>query len=296
MLSVTMEVPSPKSEALAQHCGGSIPETVFLHFKYDTRVTLPVGAEMPGRPFVTKLVPGWCPPPKCTVPAGHTASATKLGQARVPIYYWGAPVADYAINPKDKSHRDFLAKSWVPSIINSSATRGVWFDSMDPAGPPGAARTAALVEFGEDDAYFEATQAMLREVKENVPAGSLVLGNGWASTPLEIDGYERESWMDALANAAQLVAAVRSAQTGAAQGAVQQLQYNPMFDPVTAPYGVNASFAERPRDQMLALGCNWPGFKMNAHGHPPTNPPGFPMLSKTYFKELTNLRTKYKPL
>ena len=43
------------------------------------------------------------------------------------------PVADYAINPKDKSHRDFLAKSWVPSIINSSATRNpAVSDSMWP--------------------------------------------------------------------------------------------------------------------------------------------------------------------
>ena len=233
VLSVTMEVPSAKATALAAYCGGSIPETSFLHFKYDTSVTLPVGADLPGHKHVTKVVPGWCPPPNCTVPAGKAASATTLEQARVPIYYWSPPVGDYAINPSEPCHRRFLAERWGPSQINASGTGGVWFDTMKPDGPPGAAQTAALVEFdGTTDAYFEAVRAMMREVRRHAPADSIVLANGWASEPLEIDGFERENWLNALSNAAEFTAAMRGAEAGAgtkrkrSKGAKRRLRRN----------------------------------------------------------------------
>jgi hypothetical protein len=264
MLAITMEVPSAKAAALAKHCGG-LPEAAFLHFRYDTAVTLPVGHDLPGSRHVKKVVPGWCPAPNCTVPSGEKASATRLEQARVPIYYWAPPVADYAINPSEPCHRDFLSASWVPSQIRASGTRGVWFDTMSPQGPPGAARTSPLVEFAQgSDAYFAATQALMKDVKTHAPAGSLVLGNAWFSNPLEIDGYERESWLNALSNSAQTLAAIRSSAEGAAQQAVQQLQYNPMFDPALAPFGVNASFTERSRDQMLALGSYYLASRPNS--------------------------------
>ena len=79
---------------------------------------------------------------------------------------------------------------------------------MAPDGPPGAARTSPLVEFdGLGDAYFASTRAMMREVRQHAPADAIVLANGWASEPLEIDGFERENWLNALSNTAKLVAA-----------------------------------------------------------------------------------------
>ena len=109
MLAVTMEEPSAKSAALAQYCGGAIPEEMFLHFAYDTNVSLHMHREMVDEPVVTKTVRGWCPLhcghytvcPQCNESAarGRVSTAKQMKDARVPLYYWGPPVDDYAMNP-----------------------------------------------------------------------------------------------------------------------------------------------------------------------------------------------------
>jgi hypothetical protein len=266
VILATMVVPSGKADDLAAFCveqgltAEGIDETMFLHFRADTEVTLHVGREHPDNPIETRTVPGWDP---ANDPNGDGyvddveaasrpvpgASARRMSEARVPIYYWGPPADDFVMNVGHPDYRRFIVEVYAAGSL-AAGFRGLFSDTLSSV-PPGPAGLGELLEFPGDEAWGLAVKGLAAEVKRGRPE-ALLFGNGWDSDPFILDGAERENWINASANLEDLDRRIAAVADTDARGKILLLQYNPVYDPELSPFGVDLGI-EKERDRLLGL-------------------------------------------
>ncbi|HUS81173.1 MAG TPA: hypothetical protein VM283_07890, partial [Armatimonadota bacterium] len=213
-LMATMVVPSDKYDDLAAWCveqglsAEGVPEEMFCHFAADTKVTLHVGAEKASNPRETRDIPGWDPrndrngdgtvdDAEFANLANPDAHARKMGEARIPIYYWGPPRDDYVMNIGHPDYQRFLAEVYMPSQLGEGFS-GWWVDTT-PTNVPGAGASAAVVEYprgpGDEDAWMRDMQMVMARVKIANP-DAVLSANSWNATPFVLDGRESEGWLN----------------------------------------------------------------------------------------------------
>lgn len=272
-LLATMVVPSKKAEMLAKFCveegltKEGIYEEMFLHYREDRNVTLHVGAERASNPLETRRIPGWDPAndrngdgqvddAEFANRVNPRASARKKSQARVPIYYWGPPADDFVMNVGNKEYQKFLAEVWAKSELTSNYD-GLFIDTT-VAHPPVQGGAAALLEYPQNTplqqgAWLRDMQTMLAKVKIAI-GDKLLLANCWNAKPFVIDGTEWENWLNVTQSAPQIESALALAADLEKRGKIQQIQYNPIYDPKEAEFGVRVPISvERDRIFGLAL-------------------------------------------
>ena len=268
-LLATMVIPSPKAEDLAQFCveksltREGILEEMFAHFGTDTKVTLHVGAERAENPRETRLCPGWDPAndrngdghvddAEAARPANPKATARRMSQARIPIYYWGPPRDDWVMNVSHPEYQRFVAEVYCPA--QAEGYDGLYVDTM-PADVPAAGRAAQVLEFprpAEDpDQWLHAMQTMLQRIKTAMP-GSIITANGWDSDPFVIDGTQSEGWLRITTALSGYEDTLRRTQALDRRGKIQMIQYNPVFDPELSEFGARVPVAQA-RDALFGL-------------------------------------------
>jgi hypothetical protein len=266
VILATMVVPSDKADDLALFCveqgltTEGVDETMFLHFHTDTDVTLHVGSERPESPIETRTVPGWDaandPNGDGVVDDGEFASrpvpgasARRMSEARVPIYYWGPPADDFVMNVGHPDYRRFIVEVYAVRSLEEGF-QGLFSDTLSSV-PPGPAGLGELLEFPGDEAWGLAVKGLAAEVKRGRP-DALLFGNGWDSDPFILDGAERENWINASADLESLGRRIGDVADTDARGKILLLQYNPVFDPELSPFGVDLGI-EKERDRLLGL-------------------------------------------
>ncbi len=269
-LMATMVIPSDKHDDLAAWClaeglsDGDVPEEMFCHFARDTQVRLHVGAETAANPIETRTVPGWAPAndrngdgvvddAEAADLANPEATARRMSEARIPIYYWGPPRDDYVMNIGHPDYRRYLAEHYMPARLEGGYD-GFFVDTT-PSDVPGAGRGAPVLEYprgpGDEDAWMRDMQMAMAQVKIALP-DSVLTANGWNATPFVLDGRESEGWLDITRGASALEARLRNAIDLDARGKIQLLQYNPIFDEGRSEFGPRVPI-DLDRDAMYGL-------------------------------------------
>jgi len=254
-LMATMVIPSDKHDDLAAWCVAEglsdegVPEEMFCHFARDTRVRLHVGAETAANPIETRTVPGWDPAndrngdgivddAEAANLANADATARRMSEARIPIYYWGPPRDDYVMNIGHPDYQRYLAEHYMPVRLQGGYD-GFFVDTT-PSDVPGAGRSAPVLEYprgpGDEDAWMRDMQMAMAQVKIALP-DSVLTANGWNATPFVLDGMESEGWLNITRGASALEACLRSAINLDARGKIQLLQYNPIYDEGRSEFG-----------------------------------------------------------
>ncbi|MFQ6097294.1 MAG: putative glycoside hydrolase [Armatimonadota bacterium] len=268
-LLATMVIPSDKADSLARFCvergltEEGVLEDMFVHFREDHKVTLHVGAERPENPRETRTCPGWDPrndrngdgrldDAEFAQRANPRASARRMQDARVPIYYWGPPRDDFVMNVGHPLYQQFLAQVYVPA--RARGFDGLFIDTTPPdvPGPGGSGDILEYPRRGRDaDAWLRDMQVMLGKIKTAL-GERLLLANGWNARPFVIDGTEWENWLNighSLSRVESRLAACADLQR---RGKLQLIQYNPIFDEKATPFGVKVDVPKE-RDRLYGL-------------------------------------------
>lgn len=266
-LVCTLVVPSKKAVDLAELCRrrGHDFEDCFCHYAVDTPVTLHAGAELASRPLQTRICPGWDPR---NDPNGdglvddaergravnRQATARRRRDARIPIYYWGPPADDYVMNVGDPVYGAFMAEVYGPQM--AEGYDGIYFDTLAPT-PPAAGRRP-IVEYPARDAdrWLTDLQLLLARMKLRLPK-TVIAGNGWHARPMVIEGLQDEGWLHIGQTEDRWRRAIDQARELDRGGKIQWLQYNPIYDPQLAEFGVKVEGVDRPRDCLYGLGSYW---------------------------------------
>lgn len=266
-LVATCVVPSEKAEMLEQWCvergltKKGILEDMFLHYARDTRVTLHVGAERADRPRQTRTVPGWDPrndrngdgvvdEEEATRLANPHARARRRSEARVPIYYWPPPRADYVMNIGHPEYQAFMAERYMPSRVKGY---DALYTDTTPATIP-SRFGSEFVEYSGPDSnkkWCEDMQRLMAEVKRRMPETPW-LANGWEAVPFVIDGTLRENWLNIALSAHEAEARIQRVREVDRRGKIQLVQYNPVYDPKHNEFGVKVAVSED-RDRIYGL-------------------------------------------
>ena len=276
-LVCTMVLPHPstgrplsgKAKALADFCVArgltkqGIAEAMFCHFAEDTPVTLHVGAERAANPREKRLCPGWDPrndrdgdgrvdDAEAARLANPKATAREPRQARIPIYYWGPPRDDFVMNVGHPAYQEFMAAVHGPSL--AEGVDGIYFDTVPPRVPAAGGRSRVLEYPPEAKArgqWLHDLQMLLAKLKLRLP-DKLVTANGWAATPMVIDGRQAEGWQAIGRHASRWRAGIDAALDLDRRGKLQLIQYNPVFHPELAEFGPKLPVAAD-RDKLFGL-------------------------------------------
>jgi len=270
-LIATMVIPSERAKMFERWCISrrltrkGIPEAMFCHFAVDTKVTLHQGAELPGRPRITKTVPGWNPKndrngdgyvddDEMRNLVDPNAHARRMSDARIPIYYWGPPKFDYVMNVGHPEYQWFMAEVYAPHQLRGYD--GLYFDTCPPY-VPGPGRIAQVLEYprkvGEANKWLHDMQMLLAKIKCALP-DVLIIANNWEATPFVIDGMQRENWLNITAPPDKVESAVKAVRALDRRGKNQLVQYNPIYTPDEPSFGVKVPVS-RERDQIFGLAC-----------------------------------------
>jgi len=268
-LIATCVVPSSKADLLAEWCVArgltteGVLEDLFLHYSMDTKVTLHVGAERADRPVETRVVPGWDPrndrngdgvvdDEEAAGLVNPGATARRPSEARVPIYYWPPPRADYVMMVGHPEYQAFMAEVYLPRQVEGY---DALYTDTTPARVPSRWGSEILEYPGptSDGAWRRDMQRLMAAVKARMP-DTPWLANGWLATPFVIDGMLRENWLSLGQQLGQAEQRINEARELDARGKVQLLQYNPVYDPEESEFGVRVD-VDRERDRIYGLGC-----------------------------------------
>lgn len=251
-LMATMVIPSGKYEDLLAWCveeglaEGAVPEEMFVHYAQDTPVTLHVGAEKAENPRETRTVPGWdaandrngdgvVDDAEAADPANPQATARRMSEARIPMYYWGPPRDDYVMNVGHREYQRYLAEQYMPEML-AGGYDGFFVDTTRATVP--GAHGAEIVEYPSNDPqrWMRDMQMAMARVKIALP-DSVMIANGWHATPFVLDGMEDEGWLNITTGLAGVEAKLRAAVELDRRGKIQLLQYNPIYEPERAAFG-----------------------------------------------------------
>jgi len=251
-LMATMVIPSAKHDDLAAWCAeqglgeGGVPEEMFCHFAEDTSVTLHVGAEKAGNPRETRTVPGWDPAndrngdgvvddAEAQNLANPQATARRMSQARIPMYYWGPPRDDYVMHIGHPDYQRYLAEQYMPD--NLAGGHDGFFVDTTTASVPGARGSEVLEYPGHDPGrWMRDMQMAMAQVKIALP-DSVLTANGWNAVPFVLDGREVEGWLNITRGLSGVESALKSASGVDERGKIQLLQYNPIYDEGRSEFG-----------------------------------------------------------
>lgn len=268
-LLATMVVPSEKADALARFCVDrgltqeGIAERMFAHFRTDTGVKLHVGAERAGNLFEVRTCPGWDPrndrnadgrvdEAEARDLAEPRASACSMGQARIPIYYWGPPRDGFVMSVSDPDYQRFVAEVYCPAQAQSFD--GLYVDTM-PTHVAGLGRSADVLEFPRpaegSDQWLHAMQTMLARIKAARP-DSIITANAWGGQPFVIDGTQAEGWLEITRPLSQFEDTLARIVALDRRSKIQMIQYNPVFDPDLSEFGPKVP-VDRARDAIFGL-------------------------------------------
>ncbi len=266
-LMATMVIPSAKHDDLLAWCveeglaTDAVPEGMFCHFAQDTPITLHVGAEKAENPRETRTIPGWDPAndrnadgivddAEAAALANPQATARRMSQARIPVYYWGPPRDDYVLNIGHADYQRYLAQRYMPD--NLAGGYDGFFVDTTTASVPGA-RGAGVVEFPSSDPerWMREMQMAMARVKIALP-DSVMTANGWNATPFMLDGTEAENWLNVTVGLSGVEAKLRSAMQIDARGKIQLLQYNPIYDAERSTFGAKVPISLE-RDAIYGL-------------------------------------------
>ena len=269
-LLATMCIPSPKAKRLAEFCvergitKKGIREEMFLHFAKDTQVSLyirnPVARDKAGNPFETRTVPGWNPAndrnrdgqiddAEFAERVDAKASARRLGDARVPIYYWGPPVKDFIMNVGHPLYQEYLGTVWAPRCVRGFD--GLFIDTTTPNVPIGGPKFEFPAGDPQGRTWLAAMQLMLARVKMGI-GKRLLTGNCWHAKPFVLDGTEWENWLNIAAPVGRVEAMLRAVIDIDRRGKIQFVQYNPAYHPKESAFGVKVE-VDKARDQIYGL-------------------------------------------
>lgn len=250
-LNTEMEVPSEKAARLEQWSisngltTSGIPEKMFLHFKNSATINLPL--KNMTNATETRTVPGW--------------DTTNPAASRIPSYYWGAGTADapfnYAMNVGDPDYQRFMAEHYVPYVLNkadNAKVDGIYFDTavgywriknewID--GPK-------IVEYDNYFKYFTDDFNLLKSVIANIPAGKIIIGNGWYSSPQVLHGSQWETLIDISKPFKEFKNSIDFVRSDLSRGSINLFQFNPVYHKNFAPLGIQVPVS-RERDQIYAL-------------------------------------------
>ncbi len=265
-LVCTCVVPSERAKMMERWCvqrgltKQGILEDFFLHFSRDTKVTLHVGAERADRPRETRVVPGWDPrndrngdgvvdDEEAKRLVNPNATARRKAEARVPIYYWPPPRADYVLNVGHPEYQRFMAEVYMPS--RAEGYDMVYSDTTPPHVPGPRGQYLELPGPRPDDLWVQALQRLMATVKARMPDVPW-LANGWQARPFVIDGTLRENWMNIAAGPTTFEQRLREVVELDRRGKIQLVQYNPVYDPKENEFGVKAPVS-KDRDRIFGL-------------------------------------------
>ncbi len=266
-LIATCVIPSERAKMLAEWCvqrgltRQGIAEEMFLHFARDTKVTLHQGAERADRPRVTRIVPGWDPrndrngdgvvdDREAANLVNPKATARRPKQARIPIYFWPPPRADYVLNIGNPEYQAFMAERYMPSRLKGFDA--IYTDTTPPHIP--ARWGSDVLEYpdpGSDAAWLRDMQRLMAEIKRRLP-DTLWFANGWHAMPFVIDGTLRENWLNIGHQLSQVKQAIDDVRAIDARGKIQLVQYNPVYDPKENEFGVKVP-VDKNRDRIYGL-------------------------------------------
>lgn len=251
-LMATMVIPSEKHDDLLAWCveqglaTDAVPEEMFVHYAQDTQVTLHVGSENAANPRETRTIPGWDPANdrnadgtvderEAAEPANPRATARRMSEARIPMYYWGPPRDDYVMNVGHPDYRRYLAEKYMPDMLGDNYD-GFFVDTTRATVP--GARGSEIVEYPSSDPgrWMRDMQMAMARVKIALP-DSVMTANGWSATPFVLDGMEHEGWLSVTAGLSAVESALRAAMALDARGKIQLLQFNPIYDEGRSEFG-----------------------------------------------------------
>lgn len=250
-----------------------IPESMFAHFKKDAPdITLPLKSKTdPNDPEYTRTVPGWDPindrngdgyvdDYEFQTLVNTSASARTLYEARVPVYYWGDttdPVnfpSDFVMNTSDPDYQRFMAEMYLPNrIMERPCCDGIYFDTASdvPPGPPGYLNVPRL-EYPTLEEYKKGRIELFRQMKKNLSPETILLGNGWDSEPMVIEGSQREGWLHISDPLAKFDSRLKKAEQHSRRSLLSALKVNPIYHYHETPLSKQVSVS-RERDQIYAL-------------------------------------------
>ncbi len=264
-LLATMVIQSEKTEMLERFCvkngltESGIDEEMFLHFARDTNITLHVGAERAENPRETRLVPGWGPAndrngdgivddEEFASLVHPDATARRMQDARVPIYYWGPPNDDFVMNVGHPEYQRFLAEEYVSMQLQGYD--GMYVDTTPPQ-VPGPGGKAEILEYPISDKWFLDMLRLLARIKMVHPDNP-VTANNWRAKPFVIDGTQWEGWLNITSSVTAVESRLQTTVDLEKRGKIQLAQYNPVYDEKTSSFGRKAPVT-KDRDRLYAL-------------------------------------------
>ena len=260
---------SGKAKALADYCvekrltNEGILEEMFCHFSEDTYVTLHGGAERAANLRENRKCPGWdaandrngdgrVDDEEAALLTNSKATARRPEQARIPIYFWGPPRDDFVMNVGHPAYQDFMATVWASHICEGHD--GIYFDTVPPD-VAGVGRISSVLEYPsvgrEADKWLRDLQMMFARIKIAMPL-KLITGNGWDAFPMVNDGRQSEGWQALDNQREKWLQRLDQAIELDRRGKVQLLQYNPIFHPTLAEFGLKLPVSHE-RDKMFGL-------------------------------------------
>ncbi|MCK4966261.1 carbohydrate binding domain-containing protein, partial [bacterium] len=254
-----MVIPSSKADLLAQYCvqrgltNEGILEEMFLHFAENAEVTLHVGAERADNPRETRLIKGWDPrndrdgngqvdENEAANLVNPNATARKLSDARVPIYFWGPPNDDYIMNVGHPEYQNFIAVMYAPKQLSDGD--GLYFDTVPTEfGGSGmySSRHGSILEYSREERlqgkWLRDMQMLFAKIKIVMPS-KFITANGWITAdPLVIDGYQAENWIKLASSLNSWKRSIDEAVAHNRRGHICLIQYNPIYHPVYTEFG-----------------------------------------------------------
>ncbi|HEC75848.1 MAG TPA: hypothetical protein ENI33_01135 [Thermoplasmatales archaeon] len=206
ILYATMVSPSYKAEKLRDFCNetGCDYEDMFLHLNRDTNFTLPISnPQSDDWPVETRTVKGWdfandwnsdgyVNDTEFSNLTNPNATARYRNESRVPIYYWNP--SDNVMNVGNKYYQKFIANY---SLEEAGDEDGFFVDTTARNIPVPSNAKQNIYEYADaddvDKEWNSDMQCLLAGVKRVLP-DKIIIGNGWNSSNMVIEGVVRECW------------------------------------------------------------------------------------------------------